>query len=390
MSFSQSISGITSALFRQSVSANDLSNVNTSGFKEGRVSQSSSEAGGTRVDGVSTNQRQGPLIATGRSTDLAIEGDGFFVMEKGGERVFSRTGSLNVDGDGNVVNTVTGGVVQGKPADAPPGTVDDLTVSGSARRSPAKATDQITFSGNLNAKLETGESVSSSTDVFTSNGGTRTLTTAFEKTATNEFQVTAEDSSTGETALKGTLEFGSNGTLQSTDIKQSPNAPESFQGLFLSGKNGSDPVEVTAGNLDFSGVVQQAGESSVEVSDISGRREGELESVSFSNGGELVASFDNGSRRTLGTVAVARFDNPGGLQQEGGQFRPTANSGDPRLGTAGQGGRGTIRSGFLEASNTSLAKELVGQISNQHALSANVATLETKDEMLGEVLDLAG
>lgn len=390
MSFSGSISGITSAFFRQSVSSNDVANLNTNGFKEGRADQVTSEAGGSEIAGVSTNQRQGPLIATGRNTDLAIEGEGFFVMGEGGERFFSRTGAMDVDAEGNVVNSVTGGTVQGRPADGAPGDIENLRVSEADRTSSAEATDEIEFSGNLNANLDVGESVNTSADVITSNGGTKTATFTFEKTDVNEFQVTSTDPATGDPGLEGTLTFDSSGNLETANIEDSPNAPGSFNGLFLTGESGSDPVKVSGGNLDFSAVVQQAGDSSVQVSNFSGQHEGRVENLSFNDGGELVASFDNGDREVIGTVAVARFNNPEGLTQEGGRLETSANSGRAEIGVAGQGGRGGIRSGFLEASNASLARELIGQIANKADLQANVKTLETKDEMLGEILDLSG
>jgi len=389
-SFSSSISGITSAFFRQSVSSNNTANLNTSGFKASRVDQVESAGGGNRVAGTTRDTRQGPLIQTGRSRDLAIEGEGFFVLRQGDSQAFTRSGTFEFDGEGNLVDTSTGGIIQEQSVDGVEARIDDLQVDDSNRVQAPEATSEIQLSGNLDANMAVGETVQTSAELFTSNGDTQTALFEFEKTATNEFAVTVTDPETGDQALDGQLNFDGRGNLDQVIIQESPNAPGNVQGLFLSGSNGSDPIEVSSGDLDFSGVTQQAGNSSIQVSDLDGQTRGELESVSISEAGEVIASFNNGDRELIGTVALAEFNNPQALNSQGATLQESANSGPPRIGLPGEGNRGTIRSGFLEASNTDLVSEIVNQITNRADVEANVRMLQTRDEMLGELLDLAG
>ena len=389
-SFSSSISGITSAFFRQSISANNIANLNTSGFKASRADQVESAVGGNQIVGTTLDTEQGPLIRTGRPRDLAIEGEGFFVIRQEGSQSFTRSGSFEFDGDGNLVDSLTGGIVQGQTEESLPGEINDLQLDEATRIQAPEATSQIQFSGNLNSNLRVGETVQRSTELFTGNGSTQTAVFEFTKLDENEFSVTVRDPQTGNQSLDGRLDFDANGNLEQSKIDVAPNAPENFQGLFVSGTNGSDPITISADALDFSNVTQQAGESSLQVTELGGQSRAELESVSVSEAGKVIATFNNGDREQVGTLALAEFNNPQGLAREGTSFQRSANSGPPRIGIPGEGGRGTITSGFLEASNTNLVSEIVDQISNRTAVEANVRTLRTRDEMLGELLDLAG
>lgn len=109
--FSASVSGIQASFSRQSVTSNNLANLNTNGFEASRVEQSSNQAGGTQVDSTSRNTAQGPLVSTGRSTDTAIAGEGYFAVEQKGNTQYTRSGSFGLDGDGTLVNNTTGGRV---------------------------------------------------------------------------------------------------------------------------------------------------------------------------------------------------------------------------------------------------------------------------------------
>ncbi|MFB6355037.1 MAG: flagellar hook-basal body complex protein [bacterium] len=381
------LSGIQASFVRQSVSSNNVSNLRTNGFKSSRADQVESETGGTSVESITRDNRQGALVSTGRNLDLAIQGEGFFLVNKGGEQRLTRSGSFDVDAEGNVVNQATGGILQGKKS--PNGPIQNLKIKESERNVSPKVTDSATLSGNVNANLENGESVSTSVDLTNSLGNTKTATFEFTKTSADTVKLTVEDPETGKNALEAKLTFGSSGQIESTNVKNSPNSGGSFNGLFMSTSDGSAPVKISGGKLDFSAVTKQAGDSSVQVASVSGRSSGELESLNVTSSGKLRGSFSNGEERTLGIVQTATVRNPGGLEStSGGLLKTTANSGKIVPGQPDTGGRGSLRSGFLEASNVNLAGEILDQLTSQRSLNASVSTVETKDEMVGELLDL--
>lgn len=142
-SFSIPLSGLKSARTRQEVSSNNLANANTAGFKASRGDQASVSTGGSSIDAVTRNSGQGSLQRTGRGLDLALQGDGFFVLGEGGDRSFTRRGSFTVDGGGRLVDSVTGKFVQGESGRIQvgnPSDVQSLSV-GERGRVTARLTD---------------------------------------------------------------------------------------------------------------------------------------------------------------------------------------------------------------------------------------------------------
>lgn len=388
--FSSSLSGLSASFFNQDVTANNVSNQNTPGFKSRRAEQSSVEAGGTQIDNVSVDTSQGPLMRTGRSRDVAIEGDGFFPVQRDGETVFTRAGSFDVDAEGNLVNTITGGIAEGFEPGNSGGDPDPIRITRDERTLDPAATDRISFSGNLSSNLAVGDSRDVSVDLTDSQGRSRSVTLSFEKTATNTFKFTAQDPETSTTALRGTLSFDARGRVDSVDVQVSPNAPGTFEGLFFSGQ-GADPIKIPESNLDFSTVTQQASATTLGVGDVNGHGPGQLSDVSVAEDGTVRGTFSNGERKSLGQLALASFDNPSGLEARGDSaFTPTANSGTPRTGAPGTGDRGRLRQGVLEASNVELSDQMIQMVINQNSTGANVDALRVRDEMMGSLLDLTG
>ncbi|MFB6347485.1 MAG: flagellar hook protein FlgE [bacterium] len=388
--FSTSLSGISSAFSRQDVTADNLSNLNTDGFKQRQVQQSTSEAGGSRIESVSASQQQGPLVPTGREQDVAIEGSGFFAVQKQGQTVYTRSGSFDLDADGNLVNTVTGGSVKGFSPGDTGGTAQPLTVQDSERTLEPEATDSVRFGGNISSDLSEGESTTLAFDVTDSQGTARTINLTLEKSSPNTVEFTATDPSNSRTALNGQLQFDSQGRLASKTVSESPNAPDGFKGLYLSG-NGANPVKASADNLDFSAVTQQAGETSFNATDVSGRQSGQLRNVSVTDDGTVRGQYSNGETRSLGTVALASFSNPSGLQSDGNSlFSASSNSGEAQLGVPGSGPRGSLQQGVLEASNVDMSDQLTEMLVNQNTAEANIDALKVQDEMMGSLLDMTG
>ena len=277
--FSAPLSGIRASFLGQSVAANNVANLDTPGFKSSRTLQASTgNENGTVVSELRTDSRQGPLIPTNRSKDVAIDGEGFFVVEKNGRRSYTRSGSFGLDGDGQLVNQATGGLVQGVEE----GSVGSITVEAADRRMAPRATDSLSLQGNLSPSMKVGDTASVSVDLRNSRGTIQSTVLEFEKTGTNQFDLTARDPATGKQALEAELSFTSGGRVDSFDVAESPNAVGGFRGLVLKGDNGAESIRVGTSDLDLSNVTQQGGSTGLEPSEITGRPTGSLTSVSTS------------------------------------------------------------------------------------------------------------
>lgn len=339
---------------------------------------------GVAVSRISTNFSQGALQSTGRQLDFAIRGDGFFVAEGGGDRSYTRAGSMSLDAQGRLV-APGGELVQGWTADAL-GVVDPNTAVGQitvpiGTTAPPVATSTIDLAGNLPADAQIGDSFVSGVQVFNSLGDTEMLGLNFEKTAANEWTVTATDGSGTAVALTdNVLTFDANGQLTAPadgGIDLAAGAIPGFDAM---------TVNINSGI----GNVTQFGElSTLAVADQNGYGAGILQSISMSQEGMLLGSFSNGVNRPLAQLAIANFTNPEGLEKNGSSmFSATINSGEPQLSVAGNGGRGLISSGTLEMSNVDLAEEFVTLITAQRGFQANSRVVTSSDEVLNDIVNL--
>ena len=402
------VSGLRAHRTMLDVVGNNIANSSTAGFKSsstvfedvlsetvrsvGAGAEDGSTGGtnpsqiglGVAVSRISTNFSQGALQSTGRQLDFAIRGDGFFVAEGGGDRSYTRAGSMSLDAQGRLV-TAGGDFVQGWTADAF-GVVDSNTVVGQisvpiGTTAPPVATSTIDLAGNLPADAQIGDSFVSGVQVFNSLGDTEMLGLNFEKTAANEWTVTATDGSGTAVALTdNVLTFDANGQLAAPadgGIDLAVGAIPGFDAM---------TVNINSGIGD----VTQFGElSTLAVADQNGYGAGILQSISMSQEGMLVGSFSNGVNRPLAQLAIANFTNPEGLEKtSSSMFAATINSGEPQLSVAGNGGRGLIASGTLEMSNVDLAEEFVTLITAQRGFQANSRVVTSSDEVLNDIVNL--
>jgi flagellar hook protein FlgE len=319
---------------------------------------------GVQVAGISTNFSQGSAQATGRATDMMISGDGFFVVQSGGESLYTRAGSFSFDAGGRLV-TPDGALVQGWTA-----TAGNLPTNGAGigpiilpqnMVAPAAATTTATMSGNLPSDMAVGGIITRDVDIYDAMGNSRTLSMSFERTAAG-WDVDATD---GATTAAGALVF-TGGTLTSG-------------------------ATVTVGGIaiDFGTVTQYAGMNTVEAARQDGREPGSLQSFSLSKDGTLIGSFSNGATEPIARIALATFVNPGGLEKAGGStYRTSINSGDAAIGVAGTGDIGSLRSGSLEMSNVDLSQEFTNLIVAQRGFQANARIITTSDEVLQELTNL--
>ncbi|MCU1574191.1 MAG: flagellar hook protein [Micrococcaceae bacterium] len=380
------ISGLRAHQTMLDVTGNNIANVNTQGFKASSVqfqdtlsqmtnggSGPQPQDGGTnpaqiglgvQVAGIRTNFAQGSSQATGKATDLMINGNGFFVVKQGGETLYTRSGALDQDGEGRLV-TADGAILQGWAATngtiPTGGPVGDLVLSNSST-APASATTKTSVDGNLPDDAAVGTVLQRDVQVFDAAGNTRSVNFSFTRSTTG-WNVAAQDG--GAAQSTGTLTFA-NGSL-----------------------TGGGTLNVNGIAVDLSAVTGYAGMTTVAAKTADGGAAGTLESFSVSKDGTVVGSFSNGKKEAVGRVALASFTNPGGLEKAGdSSYRPGANSGAAVVGTAGSDALGDLSSGALEMSNVDLSQEFTNLIVAQRGFQANARIITTSDEVLQELTNL--
>lgn len=379
------ISGLRAHQTMLDVTANNIANVNTTGFKASQTqfqdtlsqlisSASGAQAGsggtnpaqvglGVKVAGVTTNFTQGSSQLTGRSTDMMIQGDGFFVVRQGNQTLYTRAGSFDFDSTGQMVLPGDGALVQGWMA---VGGVIDTNAPATDLRVPAgalmasKATTKASYEGNLQADAATGTVLNRDTPIYDALGNASTVSLQFTKAA-------------GGWTVSG--DGGATTTPVTFDASGKLTAPT--------------PLVVGAVSVDLSAVTGYAGVDTLKSLSQDGYAAGTLESFSLGNDGTITGTFSNNLKQVVGRIAMASFNNPSGLEKAGGSlFTTTANSGLAQLGTPGSGGRGTLSGGTLEMSNVDLSKEFTSLIIAQRGFQANSRVITTSDTVLEELINL--
>lgn len=377
------------------VIGNNIANLNTPGFKTSRItfqdvlSQSlgnGMQVGlGVTVGAVGTDYASGDLQFTGRSTDLAIDGPGFFVLGGTRGQTLTRVGSFDWDATGYLIHPSSGQRVQGWLADANGGfgvrdasTLVDVKISTTAA-SLAEPTDRIVLGRNLHAGTLVGDPdgvYTTSAMVYDSLGRQQSVALRFTKAADNQWDVEFDDSGVW-TALT-TLNFNNDGSVVT---------PAS--GTINLAFAGADPLTITA---DFNQLTQSYSPSTgsdVAVTEINGRPFGNLVSVDVDGNGRVIGRYSNGVEQSLAQVALATVPNPGGLQKVGAtSYMATEAAGTMEVGTPGGGGRSHVSPGSLELSNVDLPDQITELIVTQRGFQANTRVLTAADEMLQDVVNL--
>ncbi len=402
------VSGLRSHQTMMDVVGNNIANVNTTGFKRSEamfqdvLSQTIHGAGtptaslggtnpaqiglGVMVAGIAQNLSQGSLQVTNRDLDLAIQGDGFFVVDHGGEQMFTRSGSFFLDANGRLVNS-DGGLIQGWNADTN-GRIDAGGAPGVMRvpigeQNPPVVTSDVKFGGNLSADAAVGTQYFTGMSVFDEQGNPIDLDLTMEKTSDDEWTVSATYGPTQIPVVlaDNVLTFGANGELTSPADLQIDVAAGGIPGL--------GAVTFTIGGAGERRITQYGGASSVAAVTQDGSAAGMLQSLRVGTDGVIVGAYSNGLVKPIGQVAMAAFSNPEGLERiTGSNWRVTTNSGLAQIGTAGSGGRGSVAPGTLEMSNVDLAEEFTALIRAQRGFQANSRVVTSSDELLQEIVAL--
>lgn len=495
------VSGMRNHQIRLDSIGNNIANINTVGYKSSRVTFQDTlsqtirgatapqrERGGMNafqiglgmsVASVDVLHTQGNLQMTGKTTDLAIEGDGFFILGDGAERFYTRAGMFTLERDGRLVFPSNGLLIQGWMADSD-GAIDtnqpitgitlpigatiaptaaenlavaanlDAAVNGELAFEPspftvvdgvgneAQVTVTLVPTGSFNqwnytlnvtggtivgadsgaitidaagnitggadfqvniggpsvdvtfpaggnyafvaggVDVSTGSftpapPITSTVEVYDSQGMVHLLTTVFEKVGDNEWTWTTSTAADGVVG-NGTLSFNDQGQLTAVT-----GGPIEF-----------DPP--TAAHIsiqpDFSEITQYVAESTVDIVQ-DGYPMGYLDGFTIDKAGRVVGVFSNGLTQNIAQVAVASFSNPSGLERIGeSMFRVSSNSGNAQVNPAGVGGNGDITPGALEMSNVDLSQEFTDMIITQRGFQANSRIITTSDEMLQELVSL--
>jgi flagellar hook protein FlgE len=397
------IAGLRAHQTKLDVTGNNIANVNTVGYKSSQTvfedtlsqvmrngSAPQDGVGGTnpaqvglgvKVAGITTNFEQGSAQNTGRSTDFMISGDGFFVTQAGNEQLYTRAGSFSYDAAGHLV-TPDGALLQGWMATGgvlnTNGAIKELQIPFGQVMAPT-ATSAGTVTGNLSTASVVAAAgppaveatvVQTQITAYDSVGTAHEIALTFTKTGENTWQVAA---------LEGEDDLGSQ-TLSFDPTSGKPTADTALRFTVVTGQ------EVT---IDLNGMTEYGGKSALTPSGLDGNAMGSLQSISLSGDGTVMGVYSNNLREPIGKLALASFTNPGGLAKAGNSsYRVGDNSGQPAIGEAGAGGRGSLIAGALEMSNVDLAEEFTGLIVAQRGFQANSRVITSSDEVLQDLVNL--
>ena len=458
------VSGMQNHQTRMDVIGNNISNVNTTGFKRGRVNfqdmisqqtagaaKPTTEVGGVNpkevglgmtVAAIDTVFTQGNLQSTGISTDVAIQGNGFFVEKNGDKSYYTRAGAFGLDSEGTLVNPANGYRVQGWMAREVNGeqivrtsaTPEDLIIPVGSK-DPAKATQNVNFACNLNkntpeipAEGATEADIVKGTwatemKVYDSMGNEHLLSVNFTRVPGTPNQWTAnvavDRDSAGEVenatntriglgTTDGventfTVTFDNLGTLASvTDSAGNVSNPDGeiiLQASFdvsdstpnADGTPYRQTMNINLGTIGSSinTVTQSASQSSTKAYYQDGYTMGYLDNFKIDSSGMITGVYSNGTNRTIGQIAMATFTNQGGLEKAGDNtYVESNNSGIANIGVSGVAGKGSLLAGALEMSNVDLTEQFTDMIVTQKGFQSNAKTIQTADTLLETVLSL--
>jgi flagellar hook protein FlgE len=410
MAFRIAVSGLKGAAADLDVTGNNIANSNTAGFKSSRAqfadvyavsnlgTVSDAVGQGVRVASVAQQFTQGNISFTENNLDLAINGQGFFVLEEpSGDRSYSRAGAFEVDHENFIVNSA-GQRLIGFQANNGSVTRALGTLQLSRNNISPRATTAIDIGVNLDAGASAPAAdpfdpadadtynFSTSTSIFDSLGKDHLTNLYFRKSGVNQWEVYPRiDNNDANLDALGNrtpllLEFSDSGRLLTAPMP-----------LVLSPGNfdpgtGAAPVSLS---IDFSPSTQFGSEFGVNALQQDGYTTGKLSGLDIDDKGIVIARYTNGQFLPQGQVALANFSNSQGLQPLGDTtWAETNSSGVPLIGGPGSASLGLLQSGALEDSNVDLAEQLVNMIVSQRNFQANAQMIRAEDEITQTIINI--
>lgn len=425
-SMNSGVSGLKAESDALGVVGDNIANVNTSGFKAQRAvfedvlghsilagTSTGLPGSGVRIGDIQQMFTQGTLSNTGVSTDIALNGDGFFTVKGTVDGVssnfYTRAGEFVIDKDGKLANTA-GLKVQGYQANGDgtfAASISDVTAPTAAL--PARATQAVSVTANIDsaavvptlafdpADPANTSNFSTTMSIYDSLGNAHTMDVYFAKTADNTWDYHAmvpgadlNPPVAGAAEVgTGSLTFTTNGALDTVTTGTAITA------TFGGGATAAQPITISFGTAiadggtGLDGTTQFAGPSNVSAQKQDGYASGDFAGVSVDGQGVVTGLYTNGEKVAMSQLAIAKFRSNDGLGRAGQNlWISTRESGTAAMGTAGSGGRGATTGGALEGSNVDLASEFVSMIQHQRSFSANSKTITTADEMLQELINI--
>jgi flagellar hook protein FlgE len=417
--FSAGLSGLNANSIYLNVIGNNLANLNTVGYKASAVSFQdlvSQTVGGTSINplqvglGVTTNSispvfSQGTIENSRESTNVAIQGSGFFVVRgpEGGE-AYTRAGAFSFNDIGKLV-TPDGFFVQGYTQFDPvsgelinTGALSDISVPPGVLRPPVPTTE-VRITSNLSANATVGDTFTSAVQFYDALGATHVATVTYTRGATAQswtYDITVPGADVvGGTAgtpfsvQTGSMTFDANGALLTVD-GGAPADVAITTPAFINGASASainwDIVDETNRTAFVSGFAAPSATSSINQN---GQAPGSLDNISITADGSIVATLGAGQSVVIGQLALANFNNPKGLVKLGNsRYAEGQSAGAPNVGVARTGGRGAVVGSALEQSNVDIAQEFTQMILAQRGYQANAKTITVSDEILVDTLNL--
>jgi flagellar hook protein FlgE len=404
--FSIPLSGLTASDTALATISNNLANLNTTGYKDTTVnfqdlfyqllgSNGSGDqlqvGAGASVSSINTNFSGGSVQGTGVDTDVAINGNGFFVVQNGSNTYYTRAGDFTQDSDGNLV-TADGFQVMGYPATNgvvnTNGGLTPIQLPMGMINAPS-ATSSISIAANLSSDATASGSYNTNITVYDSLGTSHVLSVDFTRSSSGwSYNATLPSSDitggagTVTTVATGTLTFNSSGQLTST----APIAV-SIPGL-------ADGASTLAFNWNLASatgtglITQVSGASSTSSAIQNGYASGSLTSFSIGADGTILGAFSNGTK-VLGQIALANFANLQGLTKQGNNnYSANISSGSAVIGSPGTSSLGSLTGSALELSNVDMSTEFSNLIIAERGFQANAKSVTTFDQIAQDTINL--
>jgi flagellar hook protein FlgE len=425
------VAGLDANSNAMSVTSSNIANVNTVGYKASNADfstlLSSAMGGGSDESSVvsSSSQNvttQGTINSASSPTDLAISGNGFFVVNNtatdsttASGNLYTRAGDFTPDANGNLVNS-SGDYLMGWPLSATGALPTDLNtlspVNTSSLSGKAQATTSITLAANLQSSSTLDSTYTAgdmtngtvtpdferTVDVYDSQGGSQPLDISYIKTGANtwSYEVSYSGAASNMTATNpiatGTMSFNTDGTLATADTSSATPTGSVNISLPWSAASGlaNQSVSLNMGTVGSSnGMTQFDSASTLTSATVDGNLFGSLSGVSVGTDGTVTANFSNGLSQKIYQVPIATFANADGLTAvSGNAYQASQNSGAPVISSAGTGGAGSIASNSLEASTVDLATEFTNLITTQRAYEASSKIVTTAAQMLDQLMQM--
>lgn len=399
------VSGLNAHGEAMGVVGDNIANLNTTGFKYSRahfqdllaqninLTSGLNQIGkGTQLAQIDPIFSQGAFQSSADACDVAINGNGFFILKNPdtGGLYYTRDGNFSIDKDGYLINT-TNYRVQGKAIDQSTGAASgiDTNIIIDQNYAAPQATSDVDLIVNLNSATATNGTYSSSVTAYDSTGNTHDLTLTFTKTATaRQWSVSLTvDGQTPAGVTPQTIEFDTSGNLDTTTYPS--NWTWNLSAYNIGTASGTGLTTFDLAPTGVGSTTQYAASSVTNYSSQDGYGPGYFQSVTIDNDGIITASYSNGQIKHLYQLDLGRFNAPQKLDRKGNNlFVETDASGTPIKGVPNSNGMGSVQGNALEQSNVDLANEFVNMILYQRGFQANSRTITTSDRLLEEVLTL--